>query len=98
MSKVGVVKVCLVAEVKDAERVKEKLPAMIDNCRKHPGVVNVDFCEMVGDNTKYAIFGVFENEDAYNKFHDSDRMKEIREKGKENYKGEWTAKKFKVLY
>ena len=98
MSKVGMFKVVFIAEVKDPARVKERLPGMIDNCRKHPGVINVDFCEMVGDNTKYAIMGVFESEDAYNKFHDSDKMKELREKGKENYKGEWHAKKFKVLY
>ena len=91
-------KAIFVAEVQDPAKVKEKLPAMIDNLRKAPGVVNVDFNEMVGDNTKYAIFAVFESEDAYNKFHDSDKMKELREKGKENYKGEWNGQKFKVLY
>lgn len=41
---------------------------------------------------------VFNDKAAWEKFRNDDRMKEIREKGKDNYKGEWTVKSFQVLY
>ena len=47
MSKKGMVKVVLVAEVKDKAKVKERLPGMIDNARKFPGVAHFDFSEVV---------------------------------------------------
>lgn len=47
MSKKGMIKVILVAEVKDKAKAKERLPGMIDNARKFPGVANFDFCEVV---------------------------------------------------
>ena len=41
------VKVVLMADVKDKAKAKEKLPGMIDNARKFPGVANFDLCDVV---------------------------------------------------
>ena len=92
------IKAILVAEVHDPAKAKANLPGMIDNARKFPGCVNFDCCEMLGDSGKFGLFAVFQDEDAFNKFKNDDKFKALKEKGKENYKGEWTVKTFKVVY
>ena len=98
MSKPGMIKAILVADVLDPAKAKANLPTMVDNGRKLPGVINLDVCEMLGDNSKYGLFGLFESEDAFKAFQSNEKIKELREKAKANYKGEWQVKKFKVVY
>ena len=52
----------------------------------------------LGDNTKYALFGAFENEATYHAFRDHEKVKAFREKFKKEHKGDWVLKQFRVLY
>ena len=94
----GQFKVVFTFTVNDIEKMKEKAPAVVDANRAEAGCVSQDVCIESENGSNFAFVTTWESEDAFKAFKESPRFQEMKGKVKDNYKGEWHIKTYKVVY